>query len=382
MLHCKMTGEMKTFTFCATEVGRIGATVSGEGCWVSTTIKDVALAAGVSVATVSRAMNGQANVSPETSARILAVMQQLRYSPHGAAQSLVTRRTQTIGVLLPDMHGEFFSELIRGIDTAARMRRLHLLLSSSHGDLADTTAALKAMRGRVDGLIVMAPTATAQFFHDFLPDTPPAVLINAGTDSGSHIRVRIDNHGGAVEMVKHLHRLGRRRIVFVSGPHDNYDAKERLRGYRETVANLGLDYAPVVVHGDFSEPSGIRAGMQIAALADRPDAVFAANDMMAIGCLNALAEAGIRVPEDMAVVGYDDIPIARLIRPALTTVAVPIVDLGTAAVDRLLPAMEGTGAAGGQETVLRTHIRVRTSCGSVRSTVRLLRSGDFVAGTG
>lgn len=343
---------------------------------MSTTIKDVALAAGVSVATVSRAMNGHSSVRPETSARILAVMRELRYTPHGAAQSLVTRRTRTIGVLLPDMHGEFFSELIRGIDTAARMQHLHLLLSSSHGDLADTTAALKAMRGRVDGLIVMAPTATAQFFHDFLPDTLPSVLINAANDAGPHRCVRIDNYGGAAEMVRHLHRSGRRRIAFIAGPHDNNDAAERLRGFRETMRALAPDDSPLIIRGDFNEPSGIRAGQQIVALAERPDAVFAANDMMAIGCMFALADAGVRVPDDIAVVGYDDIPIARLVRPALTTVSVPIADLGTVALERLVNAMEGSEPARGEETLLRTKVQVRSSCGAARTGNRHLRLLD------
>jgi len=345
---------------------------------VSTTIKDVALAAGVSVATVSRAMNGHSNVSPETSSRILAVMRELRYTPHGAAQSLVTRRTQTIGVLLPDMHGEFFSELIRGIDAAARIQSLHLLLSSSHGDLSDTSAALKMMRGRVDGLLIMSPTATAQFYAEQLPESLPAVLINAPAGDTPHASVAIDNFGGAVQMVRHLHRSGRKRIAFVSGPNNNHDATERLRGFREALEALEPGYQPLVMHGDFNEGSGFRAGQQVVALAERPDAVFAANDMMAIGCLLALAEAGLRVPEDVAVVGYDNIPTARFVRPALTTVSVPIADLGTVALERLVAAIGDPAKARGQETLLRTQLMVRGSCGATQASadnLRVLRSG-------
>lgn len=343
---------------------------------MSNTIKDVALAAGVSVATVSRVMNGHSNVSAATRARIEAVMKELRYTPHGAAQSLVTRRTQTIGVLLPDMHGEFFSELIRGIDVAARIQGLHLLLSSSHGDLSDTTAALKAMRGRVDGLLIMSPTATASFYAEHLPESLPAVLINAAPGGTAHARVRIDNYGGAVKMVRHLHRSGRRRLAFIAGPHDNSDAAERLRGFRETMRELAPDDAPLIIRGDFNEQSGIRAGQQIAALAERPDAVFAANDMMAIGCMFALADAGVRVPEDIAVVGYDDIPTARFVRPALTTVSVPIADLGTVALERLVGAMEGSEHVRGGETLLRTEVQVRSSCGAARTGSRHLRLLD------
>ncbi|MDP1698414.1 MAG: LacI family DNA-binding transcriptional regulator [Xanthomonadaceae bacterium] len=345
---------------------------------MSITIKEVALAAGVSVATVSRAMNGHANVTPATSARILEVMRELRYTPHGAAQSLVTRRTQTIGVLLPDMHGEFFSELIRGIDAAARIQGLHLLLSSSHGDLSDTTAALKMMRGRVDGLLIMSPTATAQFYAEQLHESLPAVLINAPAGAAPHACVAVDNYGGAVQMVRHLHRSGRKRIAFVSGPNNNHDAVERLRGFREALSALEPDYQPLVMHGDFNEPSGFRAGQQVVALAERPDAVFAANDMMAIGCLLALAEAGVRVPEDVAVVGYDNIPTARFVRPALTTVSVPIADLGTVALERLVSVIEDPAKVQGQETLLRTQLVVRGSCGASRvsnSNLRVLGSG-------
>jgi len=342
---------------------------------MSITIKDVARAAGVSVATVSRVMNGHSNVTAATRARIVSVMQELRYSPHGAAQSLVTRKTHTVGVLLPDMHGEFFSELIRGIDSTARMHGLHLLLSSSHDNLSDTIAALKAMRGRVDGLLIMSPTATAQFYAEHLSASLPAVLINAAAGSAPHARVTIDNYGGAVQMVRHLHRSGRQRIAFLAGPVDNRDAAERLRGFRETMHLLRPESKPLVVQGDFNEPSGFRAGQQIVALAERPDAVFAANDMMAIGCLLALTEAGVRVPEDIAVVGYDDIPTARFVRPALTTIMVPIADLGTVALERLVGAMEGSDRVEvpGQETLLRTQLVVRRSCGAAQQEVRQLR---------
>jgi LacI family transcriptional regulator len=146
------------------------------------TIKDVARAAGVSVATVSRALNGLDNVLPDTRQRILDAARELRFTPSGAARSLITRRTDTIGALLPDLHGEYFSELIRGIDQAARARGLHLLVSSSHGDADEAAAALRAMNGRVDGLLVMSPHADGDFLQHNLPGRLPAVLLNTGLD--------------------------------------------------------------------------------------------------------------------------------------------------------------------------------------------------------
>ncbi|RZL35354.1 MAG: LacI family transcriptional regulator, partial [Rubrivivax sp.] len=276
------------------------------------TIKDVARAAGVSVATVSRALNGAENVLPDTRQRIVDVARELRYSPSGAARSLITRRTDTIGALLPDLHGEFFSELIRGIDQAARARGLHLLLSSSHDDADEAAAALRAMNGRVDGLLVMSPHADDDFLSQNLPASLPAVLLNSGVRAPAQRVFAVDNFGGAREMTEHLVRSGRRRIAFLGGPAANFEARERERGHR---AGLPSGVEPWLMEGDFSEAGGERAGALLLRLpaSERPDAVFAANDIMAIGLLGALQAAGVRVPEDIALAGFDDIPVARYV---------------------------------------------------------------------
>ena len=325
------------------------------------TIRDVARAVGVSVATVSRAMNGAENVLPETRQRILDAARELRFTPSGAARSLITRRTDTIGALLPDLHGEYFSELIRGIDQAARARGLHLLVSSSHGDADEAAAALRAMNGRVDGLLMMSPHVDGDFLARNLPPSLPAVLISTGVDLATHIRFAVDNHGGAKAMTRHLAAGGRKRIAFVAGPSGNDEAQERLRGYRD---GLRPGAREVVVEGDFTEESGWSAGRRIAQLKPRPDAVFAANDMMAIGCMAALGEAGLRVPEDMAVAGFDDIPIARYVTPSLTTIRVPIAALGAAALDALVKVVEVPASRSAYTTVLPVELVVRRSCGA------------------
>ena len=349
------------------------------------TIKDVARAAGVSVATVSRAMNGADNVLPTTKARILEAARSLRFTPSGAARSLITRRTDTIGALLPDLHGEYFSELIRGIDQAARARGLHLLVSSSHGNADEAAAALRAMNGRVDGLLVMSPHADADFLSDNLPGSLPAVLINTAVDSPGHAQFAVDNFGGAEAMTRHLATSGRKRIAFIGGPDGNHEAAERLRGYRAGLANAqkqakksvkDAQRAELLFDGDFSEASGWLAGRRMVQAKQRPDAVFAANDMMAVGCLAALAEAGLRVPDDIAVGGFDDIPIARYVTPSLTTIRVPIAALGAAAMDALFRAL---GQAGGKSAdrqpglpampepvsvVMPVELVVRSSCGT------------------
>ena len=307
------------------------------------TIKDVAREAKVSVASVSRALNGHGGVTAETLERIREVAARLRYIPHGAARSLITRRTHTIGALLPDLYGEFFSELIRGIDLAARTHGLQLLVSSSHDGAAEAAAALRAMQGRVDGLLVMSPHADAAFLRQNLPVGLPTVLMNTVLERDDYAALSVDNAGGARLVVEHLLGTGYRRIAFIQGPAGNHDVAERERAYRDALAENVPDVAPIVLPGEFDEASGYRAGQQLAAMQPRPDAVFAANDMMAIGCMAAIREAGLRIPEDIAVAGFDDVPMARYVSPALTTAGVRIAELGKAALEQLAAQIDGNG---------------------------------------
>lgn len=328
------------------------------------TIKDVAKAAGVSVASVSRALNGHDSVTPDTRQRILDVASQLRYMPNSAARSLITQRTQTIGAVLPDLHGEFFSELIRGMDAAARARGLHLLVSSSHGSASEVGEVLRTLRGRVDGVLIMSPHADAGTLADNLPAALPTVLMNTRVAGDDYLSLSIDNYGGAYAMVEHLAACGHQRIAFVAGPPNNFDADERLRGYRDALKKLKLQ--PQILQGDFSEESGYRAGLALRELTPRPQAIFAANDMMAIGCLFALKELGLDVPGDVALAGFDDVPIARFVSPPLTTMRVRIADLGSQALERLAAAIDGH-AAPRLAHELECSLVVRRSSGEERS---------------
>ncbi|HEU4704720.1 MAG TPA: LacI family DNA-binding transcriptional regulator [Sphingomicrobium sp.] len=300
------------------------------------TIRDVARAADVSVATVSRTLNGIDKVAGITRERVLRIVHELDYVPHSGARALSTRRTDTIGVLLPDLYGEYFSELIRGIDIAARARGLHLLLSSSHGDPAEAAAALRAMRSRVDSIIVMLPDVDEALLLSRKGSVPMVFLGSAANDD--HPSFEIDNFAGAFAITRHLLDSGRGRIAFVAGPAGNFEARERLRGYRAAIESAGG--CERVVAGDFSEQSGRAAAGELVGGA-RPDAIFCANDMMAIGCLVALREAGVRIPEDIALAGFDDIPIARYVSPALTTAAVPIAEIGRRALECCVELIAG-----------------------------------------
>jgi len=299
-------------------------------------IKDVARRARVSIASVSRVMNGQPTVREETRNRVLAAVQSLNYVPHVGARSLITQKTNVVGVLLPDLHGEFFSELIRGLDGLARDRKRQLLLSSVHGQADEVAAALRALRGKVDGLVVMSPHVDAELLQRNLPRALPIVLLNSPADGIGCSTFTIDSYRGAREATKHLARRGCRRIAHLAGPPGNWDADQRLRGYKDEMKRSRPGVRLEILPGDFTQAAGYEAGQKLAASRERPDAVFAANDVLAIGCLVAFREAGVRVPEDVAVVGFDDIPLASLVSPALTTVRVHIAELGRSAMEHLL----------------------------------------------
>ena len=325
------------------------------------TIKDVAREANVSVATVSRALNGHDNVAAPVRQTVLEVASRLRYTPHAAARSLSSRSTQTLGLVLPDLHGEFFSELMRGIDGVARAHRRHLLVSSYHGDQEQQGAALQAMRGRVDGLLVMSPYAGAGFLVDNLPAALPTVLINTPLPEGDYPGFGIDDHAGAMAMTRYLLASGHRRLAFIAGPDSNHDARERLRGFRDAVAEAGAGVEGRVLPGGFDEASGLRAGMALLQGGSLPDDVFAANDMMALGCLYAFSQAGVKVPEQVALAGFDDIPLARFVHPSLTTMRISIAELGERAAAHLLQLIDGNTATAAAAMTLAPALVVRDS---------------------
>ncbi|MBN1826007.1 MAG: LacI family DNA-binding transcriptional regulator [Candidatus Eisenbacteria bacterium] len=343
------------------------------------TIKDVAREAGVSVATVSRVFNDSPLVSEITTSHVLEVAQRLDYWPNGAARSLSTNRTGTLGVVLPDLYGEFFSEIIRGIDTAAREEKYQILLSSSHAAEAELVSAAQAMRGRIDGLIAMAPHVdSARSLVDFARHFP-VVLLNPGMPAENCSVISIANFEGARAMVRHLIGVGHRRIAMVLGPSGNVDAEERRRGYRRALDEEGIEVDPALeIEGNFDQESGYESAAHLLRLDPRPTAVFAANDWMAFGLLSALADAGIRVPQEMAITGFDDMSIAAFLSPPLTTVRVDAVELGKRAVQLWFDSIH----AREEERffayqVLPTSLVVRGSCGAPNGTAAPERSGRW-----
>lgn len=300
------------------------------------TIRDVARRAQLSIATVSRALNGLGNVSEDARERISSAVRDLGYVPHAGARSLSLSRNNAIGVVLPDLHGEFFSEFMRGMDREASRHGYLLLLSNLHSGSDQAANALRAMRGRVDGLIVMAPHLNSEELERALPTRVPSILINTREGPGHHPAVHLDNAAGVRAVVDHLAAIGRKQLVHIAGPESNFDAQERAAAFRRAIAQHRL--SGEVVQGDFEMDSGQRAVAALLASGTRFDAVVAANDNMAIGALQALRNADLSVPNDVAVAGFDDIPLARLLD--ITTVRVRIAELGERAIVRLIGRLE------------------------------------------
>lgn len=328
----------------------------------SATIRDVAKRSGVSVASVSRVLNGAEAVTDAMRGRVLEAVEILRYIPHSGARSLSIRRTDTLGVILPDLFGEYFSELIRGMDLAARAHGKHLIVSSSHDNADEAAAAMRSMRGRVDGLIVLSPHLDAAKLAEGLVGSLPVLLMNAAAAGADRPCIAVDNCDGAAQAVAHLVATGRRRIAHVRGPLGNLEADERVQGYVQALEAAGLGSR--VEQGDFTQGSGYRAMARMLAEASPPDAVFAANDMMAVGAVLAIQEAGLNCPNDIAVVGFDDVPIAEVVRPALTTLKVDIAGTGARALARLITLIQapatGAEADPGRE-IVRPSLIVRQS---------------------
>ena len=321
---------------------------------------DVARLAGVSHQTVSRVVNESANVSPQTRARVLDVMRDLDYRPNPAAKSLVTGRSRTLGVVSFDTTLFGPASTLAGIERAARAE--HYAVSVASLKSIDRLAVLNAVERlrdqRVAGIAVVAPTVATFKALQVVPSQTPLVAVEGDPHLDFPV-VAVDQVRGAREATQHLVDLGHREIWHVRGPRTWLEANGRVRGWRETLKGAGVMPPRTVLAGDWSPGSGYQAGL---ALADEPDvtAVFVANDQMAVGLLRALYEKGRRVPEDVSVVGFDDIPEAAYLRPPLTTVRQPFDEVGRRCLRHLLNQVEA-GERILRRDIVRPQLIVRES---------------------
>ncbi|MDA0179727.1 LacI family transcriptional regulator [Solirubrobacter phytolaccae] len=315
------------------------------------TIRELARRSGVSVGTVSRALNGYADVRPETRERIMRLASELDYTPAAAARSLVTQRSHVIGVFMetgeghPDLQHPFFHEVLGGLKQRVGREGFDLLLFASErpgGGYGPHSYLKRARHHSVDGCALIGLDPDDSEVRRLVRGEIPCVAIDMQLEGPNTEVVMSDNEAGAAEAVRHLHGLGHRRIATITGMIDSRPGVDRLRGYRNAIQELGLAYRDEYVrYGDFYAESAREATEKLLALPEPPTAIFAAADLMAIGAVRAAAEAGLSVPADLSVVGFDDIQLAPHVNPPLTTLRQDKLGLGAAAGDALVARIAG-----------------------------------------
>ena len=336
---------------------------------MAATIYDVGRIAGVSRSTVSRVLNGKGEVDPQTAIEVWKAVRQLNFQPNTSARALVRQKTDTIGVMLADVSNPFYEMIIKGIETVTNAENQSVVFYNSYDDLAGHRKIIaSAIEGsRVDGIIVVGSHLGDKSTLLEMANRGVICLIERNFTDPTIPCVSVDNKKGARLAVEHLIALGHKRIGLITGNLHFQTAIERLEGYKETLSQHGLPIEEeLIAWGDFQHKSGYDGMKQLLKLPNRPTAVFASNDMTAIGALQAAGEAGLSVPRDMAVVGYDDITFASMIHPQLTTIRQPLFEMGTLAAEGLIDRIKKGDEAAPFKKLLPLELVVRQSCGSVR----------------
>jgi LacI family transcriptional regulator len=323
-----------------------------------TTIYSVAQLAGVSIATVSRVLQGTRATTAQTRANVLRAVEELDYVPLQAARSLAVHRHEAHGIIVPDLIGPYYSELLMGYESAAAELGQSVVIVVAHPS-EEATRAVR-LSSRVDGIVVANSTITDDAARSLAQRTPVVLLARptvAGCDA-----VSAENFQSARTLTGHLLGHGRRRLSFVGDPDGSPDVQQRYLGFMEALSESDTSAVGPIVKVGFRERSGADVAAQVIAEAIRPDALVCANDELALATMKALQYSRIRIPEDIAIVGWDDVMTARYVSPGLTTVRQPLYELGRAAATRLHERIAGAPTAP-EPLILPTELVLRTSCG-------------------
>jgi LacI family transcriptional regulator len=341
-------------------------------------IKDVAQRAGVSIATVSRALNGSAPVSTEVAERVRAAAQSLEYRPNSAARALRVNRAKTIGLLISDIQNPFFTALVRGVEDVTQREGYSLILCNSDENPRKERQYVEVLCAeQVAGAIVVPTRERQRIGRLFRDHQIPVVAVDRRMEDRHIDAVLVDNVGGAREAVAHLVANGFRRVGVVTGPQNTTTGRERLEGYRQALHAGGVPRDPDLERiGPFKAESGLRLTTQLLDLSPRIDALFVTNNVMALGALEALHARHLRIPEDIAIVVFDELPWAAIGIVSLTTVRQPVYDLGSTAAVRLFQRLHHPDALARQEIILPATLCIR---GSSRPTARRVNAPHMAA---
>jgi len=306
------------------------------------TIKGLAQKCGVSTATISRAMNDDPCVKKETKDKVLALAAELNYNPNLLARSFVTKKSNIIGLVMPDIYGEFFMEIIHGVEEVCYSNKYYTMVSSSHGRRSTAEAIIDFMsRGIVGGIILMTPAINDEVRKILRLNKLPTVVISGKRDYDKCDSISIDNYNAAYSLIDYFITVKKiKKIAHISGPANNNDAIQRQRGYVNALEDNGISVNKNwIVEGGFTTLGGQAASTKLLKMKERPEIIFAANDMMAIGCYLTARELKLKIPIDFGVAGFDDIFVSQFLNPRLTTMHVPIYELGKEAAKTLIKRM-------------------------------------------
>ena len=329
------------------------------------TIKDVAREAGVSVGTASQALRSSLAVREETRRRVVAVATRLRYQPSALARGLVTRRTHTVGLLISDIANPFFIRAVRAVEDVAQENGYNVILCNTDENPTKETQYLRVlMEKRVDGIILATTAASRRTVREIRWRRIPLVLFDRELPGVATNLVKVDGVLGGRLATQHLLDLGHRQIGIIHGPLDRSTGIERLEGYLATLRAAGIRPVPALIReGNFKQDSGYRLTKALLQVSPPPTALFCTNNLMTVGAIQALREQGIGIPDDLSLVGYDDMEWWTLTHPPLTTVGQPVYELGREAMRLLLAQIGQKRLPRPQRVVLKPELIVRNSCG-------------------
>ncbi len=330
------------------------------------TIKDVAKKAEVSVATVSKILNYPDYGAVETREKVMAAIKQLNYRPNHLARSMINGKTRLIALIIPDVRNQFFTDVARGVEDVANKYDYRVMLCNTDENPIKQQNYLEALQGRiVDGFIIAVASDEHRELEKIDRRQLPFVFIDRECPNLPADAVIVDNRDGAFKATKHLLDNGRLRVGFIAGKQDTQTGRERFRGYREALAERGIPLnQALVADGKFTVEGGYQAARALLALPEPADAVFVSNNAMTIGALKAFSEAQIRIPEAMAVVGFDDSDWAEFFAPPLTVIRQPTYTMGTLAGEILFQRINEAKPSERKEIVLKPELVIRKSCGS------------------